>query len=207
MSTLAAVKHYDHIFDAQKHYRILLQATARPGTIGQLDDAALDIPSQYKRATALLALTLFSGDCTYFSDFASPDGCGFLNRETLARPADAAHADFLILANAHSVEALRQARLGSLQFPEFGATVIAQVEAISPAPIHGALRLKLTGPGIETTAEVYILGASPEYFSALRERNSEFPMGVDAFFTCDSLSAGPCVLALPRTTRVECEQI
>ena len=59
MSTALAARPYDQIFDAQKHYRALLQATARPGTIAQLNDAALDAPSQLNRATALIALALW----------------------------------------------------------------------------------------------------------------------------------------------------
>jgi len=65
MSSTIALKPYDQIFDAQKHYRTLLQSAARPGTIGQLDDVALDVPSPLNRATALLSFSLFSGDTTF----------------------------------------------------------------------------------------------------------------------------------------------
>ena len=84
---------------------------------------------------------------------------------------------------------------------------MAQVEAISPAPMPGCLRLRLTGPGIEVETVVFVLGASEAFFETRRQRNVEFPMGLDIFLTCDSLSAGPCVLSLPRTTRVEWERI
>lgn len=207
MSALATVKPYDQIFDAQKHYRALIQSTARPGTIGQLDDAAIEIPPQLNRATALIALALFSADVTYFLEHSDARVSAFIEGETSVRAAEVEQADFLILTDPHRTEALYRAKVGSLLFPDSGATAIVQVTAISPAPIEGALRLALKGPGIESEAEVYILGASIDFFSTLRERNAEFPMGVDVFFTCDSLSAGPCVLALPRTTQVQCEQI
>jgi alpha-D-ribose 1-methylphosphonate 5-triphosphate synthase subunit PhnH len=105
------------------------------------------------------------------------------------------------------LDALDHARTGTLTYPDLGATAIVQVEAISPAPLAGAARLRLTGPGIEDEAEVFVLGASDRLFDLLHERNAEFPMGVDVFFTCDSLSAGPCVLALPRTTQVAWERV
>jgi alpha-D-ribose 1-methylphosphonate 5-triphosphate synthase subunit PhnH len=65
----------------------------------------------------------------------------------------------------------------------------------------------LTGPGIESETVVYVVGASEAFFKVLRERNAEYPLGVDSFLTCDSLSAGPCVMALPRTARVHWEQV
>ncbi len=207
MSTSLAVKSYDPVFDGQKHYRTILQATARPGTIGQLDDAALDVPPQLNRASALIALALFTGDVSYHLDLAAADTDQFLRRETAAKLAKAVQADFLIFPSGQHYSALREARTGTLTFPDQGATAIVQAEAISPAPISGGIRLLLNGPGIETEADVFVRGVSSELFEVLRELNAEFPLGVDAFFTCDSLSAGPCVLALPRTTRVRWEQL
>jgi len=214
MSTLTTTKPYDEVFDGQKHYRTLLNCTARPGTIGQLDDASLDIPPMYSHATAWIIMALFTGDTTYYlgksfeqvmTQSVSED-CGFIRSETAAKPATAAQADFLVLFDANLLEKVGDIRLGSLPYPDLGATAIVQVEGISPAPMQGSLRLKLTGPGIENEAVVYVKGASESFFATRRELNFEFPMGVDMFLTCDSLSAGPCVLALPRTTNVEFER-
>lgn len=207
MSTLLAVKPYDPVFDGQRHYRTLLQATARPGTIGQLDDISLELPPQLNRATALIALALFSSDVSYFIECGEEPPAHFIGAETGARRVEAEHADFLILPDANRLDALQQARTGILTYPDLGATAIVQVAAISPAPMPGALRLRLIGPGIEVEAEVFVLGADERLFDLLRERNAEFPMGIDAFLTCDSLSAGPCVLALPRTTQVAWERV
>jgi alpha-D-ribose 1-methylphosphonate 5-triphosphate synthase subunit PhnH len=207
MNTVAALKPYDQVFDGQKHYRTLLQATARPGTIGQLDDAALDVPPQLNRATALIAMALLSGDVTYYLDRAEARSEEFILRETAAKPAGPAQAEFLIFPDAQHFDSLNQASTGFLSYPDQGATVIVQAEAISPAPVAGGLRLQVTGPGVETRAEVSVRGVPPEIFELLHARNAEFPLGIDAFFTCDSLSAGPCVLALPRTAHVQWEQM
>jgi alpha-D-ribose 1-methylphosphonate 5-triphosphate synthase subunit PhnH len=206
MSTLTTIQPYNQIFDGQKHYRTLLQCTARPGSIGQLDDALMDLPSQLNRATALLALALFSGDISYYLDENEAPISNFIQREKAAKPASAEQADFLILAGGNRLEALQLAKPGTLSFPDQGATVVLQVAAISPAPLAESLRLTLTGPGIESETVVFVLGACEEFFATLQERNAEFPLGVDVFLTCDSLSAGPCVMALPRTTRVQWEQ-
>ncbi len=206
MSTLVTAQPYNQVFDGQKHYRTLLQCTARPGTIGQIDDALLDLPLQLNRATALLARALFSGDISYYLDEDQAQAANFLRNETAAKPAAAEQADFLILTGVNRLEGLQLAKPGTLSFPDQGATVVLQVAAISPAPLADSLRLTLTGPGIESETVVFVLGASEEFFATLQERNAEFPLGVDVFLTCDSLSAGPCVMALPRTTRVQWER-
>jgi alpha-D-ribose 1-methylphosphonate 5-triphosphate synthase subunit PhnH len=163
----------------------------------------MEVPPQLNRATALIALTLFSADSSFYLAQDGESAVDLLRRETLAKPAPAEQADFLLFPDANRFEEIHHARPGSLAYPEQGATVILQVMALSPAPMPGCLRLALTGPGIETEAAVFVLGAPQALFEALQKRNAEFPLGVDAFLTCDSLSAGPCVLALPRTTRVQ----
>jgi alpha-D-ribose 1-methylphosphonate 5-triphosphate synthase subunit PhnH len=215
MSALVAAKLYDEVFDGQKHYRTLLDCTARPGTIGQLDDVLLDVPPHYNHATALIVLGLFGGDTTYYlgHDGDQPsaqqrgDECDFVRRNTGAKPAPASQADFLLLFKSNLLEKLDDVRVGSLPFPDMGATAVVQVEGVSPAPMPGSLRLKLTGPGIESETVVFVMGVPESFFEKRRELNVELPMGLDVFLTCDSLSAGPCVLALPRTTRVDWERI
>ncbi len=207
MSAPAAVAPYDPVFDAQKHYRILLDCTARPGTIGQLDDVGLVIPRQLNRASAFLALTLLSADSMFCLVDGEQDAVEFFRRETLAAPATVEKADFVFLADPYRIEAIDCARTGALAFPEQGATVIMQVAGLSPAPMPNAIRLTLTGPGIETQTAVFVSGATESLFEALGKHNTEFPLGIDSYLTCDSLSAGPCVLALPRTTRIRCERV
>ena len=203
----AVVQPYDQILDAQKHYRVLLQSTARPGTVGQLHDVLLEVPTPLNRAAALIAFALLSTDSTFYLTRDDGQAGDFLRRETLAKPAAADQADFLFLTSSDQLDAVRCARSGSLAYPEQGATLVVQITAISPAPISGSLRLSLTGPGIETETAVHVLGAPETLFETLGLRNAEFPLGVDTYLTCDSLCAGPCVLVLPRTTRVQWERI
>jgi alpha-D-ribose 1-methylphosphonate 5-triphosphate synthase subunit PhnH len=212
MNTSSAARAYDRVFDAQRHYRTLLQCTARPGTIGLFDDVALTISSQLNRATALIALALFSEDTWFYLAQGEDPALQFIRGETAAQPATAEHADFLIFpdldqSDARWLDDLRQARLGTLAYPDLGATIVFQVAAISSVPVPGALRLTLTGPGIEAKTVVFVLGAPEAMLESLREQNAEFPLGVDAFLTCDSHSSAPCVLALPRTTQVHWERI
>jgi alpha-D-ribose 1-methylphosphonate 5-triphosphate synthase subunit PhnH len=212
MNTPVAARPYDRIFDAQKHYRTLLQCTARPGSIGLLDKVELKAPSQLNHATALIALALFNADTSFYLAQGEGPAFHFIRAETAAQPVTAERADFLIFSDfnqlhAHWLDDLRQARLGNLAYPDLGATIVFQVAAISSVSVPGALRLTLTGPGIETKTAVFVLGAPEAMLESLRERNAEFPLGVDTFLTCDSDSSSSCVLALPRTTQLQWERI
>jgi alpha-D-ribose 1-methylphosphonate 5-triphosphate synthase subunit PhnH len=210
MSTLVVTKPYNQVLDGQKHYRTLLQSIARPGTIGQLDDVSLDVPLPLNRASALIALTLFSGDISFYlapgNATDTEAATEFIRRETAARPGSAGQADFLIFADAGRVEELRQANVGSLSYPDLGATAVVQVAAVSPAPMPGSLRLTLSGPGIEFETVVFVSGLAEALLESRQAKNREFPQGVDVFLTCDSMSVGPCVLALARTTHVQWER-
>jgi alpha-D-ribose 1-methylphosphonate 5-triphosphate synthase subunit PhnH len=217
MSALTAIGPYDPVFDGQKHYRALLNCTARPGTIGLLDDVQLEFPAGLSHAMALVALTLFSSDVSFHlqsGHLQSGDGdkavADFLRRQTQAFEASPSRADFLLLDgedDGAAVEALKLAKRGSLDFPETGATAILQVASVSPAPLGDGLKLVLAGPGIETEAVVFVAGLSQAFLEVHSVCNREFPAGIDLILACDSLSAGPCILSLPRTTKVRWESL
>ncbi len=202
-----SIRSYDAVFDSQKHYRVLLNCTARPGTIGMLDDVSLDAAPGLSHAAALVMLALFNSDVGFFIHLGKA-AAGFVRRETQAYAVPAPEAEFLLLEDgAGAIDAIKAAKIGSLEFPETGATVIIQVASVSPAALNNGLKLTLTGPGIETEATVFVAGMSSTLLEAVAARNREFPLGIDLILACDSLSAGPCVLSLPRTTNVHWEPV
>ena len=210
MSAETARAAYDPVFDSQRHFRVLLNSTARPGTIGLLDGSDERAPEGLNRATVAIARALFSGDVSFYLEFSDGAPAQWLRAETQALTAPASQADFLLVngEDAHAcLETLAQARGGTLSFPDLGATVVVQVAALSPAPLPSGLRLELSGPGIESKATVFVSGMAASFFARLAERNREFPIGLDVLLTCDSLSAGSGVLALPRTTAIVFESV
>jgi alpha-D-ribose 1-methylphosphonate 5-triphosphate synthase subunit PhnH len=210
MSAATAIGAYDPVFDGQKHYRALLNCTARPGMIGLLDDVQLEFPAGLSHAMALVALTLFSSEVSFHLQSGDRAVADFLRRQTQAFEASPSEADFLLLDgedDGAAVEALKLAKRGTLDFPETGATAILQVASVSPAPLSDGLRLMLAGPGIESEATVFVAGLSQAFLEVHSVCNREFPAGIDLILACDSLSAGPCVLSLPRTTKVRWESL
>ncbi|WP_454877394.1 phosphonate C-P lyase system protein PhnH [Serratia inhibens] len=81
---------------------------------------------------------------------------------------------------------------GSEISPEFGATVIVQLNGLEQGT-----PLRLTGPGIERQRKVSP-PLPPALLDFLVNRPLRFPLGLDILLTC-----GDRLLALPRTTRVE----
>ncbi len=81
--------------------------------------------------------------------------------------------------------------LGDLSNPEKGATLILVGKAIG----KGDIQLKLTGPGIPNSSNIFLQGFNPDWFTLRNQWNRNFPLGVDLI-----LVDADQMLALPRTT-------
>lgn len=184
----------DPVLDAAHAFRTLLDATARPGTLGQVASAAE--PPGIGRAMAAVLLTLCDSgtpivlspalgeDIGAWSDFHT--GAPRLAANALARAAFV----FAPFAVRPSLNALEK---GSDAYPDRAATLVAEVDRLAAGG-----RIALTGPGIDGTAHL-TSEAFDDTFLAEREQNHAlFPRGVDVILTC-----GDRLAALPRTTRLE----
>src|SRR5690606_2258092 len=108
---------------------------------------------------------------------------------TGARKAGMDEAGYLFVTG-DPLPAIRAAEPGSALYPDDGATIVVA------ASLSGGPRLRLTGPGIETSIE-----ASPDLppaFWAERARRSAYPAGHDLIIVDERR-----IVALPRSTQVE----
>ena len=171
-------------------YRPLLQAMARPGTVQQLPAAA--------RARPLFALLGALVDREVAVHVAGVAGVA-LQRElawaTGGRPERLEDADFVVFPEGTSGGRVLQARRGTLEYPDVGATALYAVRRCAPEGGRAVLR----GPGIRDAARPTLEGLGAEELSWLREANREFPLGVDAIF----LDPEGQVICIPRSTRIE----
>jgi len=166
----------------QQVYRHILQAMAYPGRIAALsgqDDAARQVLA-----------TLLDGDVSLCDrdDLLDPADWPLL----AARRAAAADADYLVAHAARHPDF--SPRLGTLTEPEQSATLLLRVAALG----QGDLRLRLAGPGIDSTLELSIAGLHPDWLARRAEWVATFPLGVDLILVDDRQ-----ITALPRTTQVE----
>lgn len=158
-------------------FAALLDAMARPGTIGALPRPGL----------APVIAALIDMECTAFSD--QPDLAAAI-AGTGARVAGVDAAGYAFTSADAATGALRCLPAGSALYPDRGATLAVT------APLGTGTRLRLTGPGIETTAQVAV--GLPADFWTLRAARCRYPQGVDLI-----VIDGARVMALPRSTAAE----
>lgn len=87
--------------------------------------------------------------------------------------------------------------IGTLEAPEGGATLLLRVASLHDDEA-GALRLRLSGPGIRQPLSVGVDGLHQDWISARNDWVSSFPLGVELVL-CDAQR----FVALPRTTKIE----
>ncbi|WP_459722119.1 phosphonate C-P lyase system protein PhnH [Sideroxyarcus sp. TK5] len=86
--------------------------------------------------------------------------------------------------------------LGTLEAPEHGATLLLRVAALHEDSA-GALRLRLSGPGIRQPVTLGVDGLHADWIAARNDWVGNFPLGVELVL-CDVQH----FVALPRTTRI-----
>lgn len=156
----------------------LLGALSRPGLVKTLPATAEDAVVE----------ALIDRECRVFC--ADP----LLMSKVLATGAlvaELGEADHVFLGHLQEADLLTKICAGSDMYPDDGATVVVK------AGLNNGSKLRLSGPGIETTIEVSISGL-PDGFWAARRDAIRYPMGFDLFFV-----DGDQVLGVPRSTMVE----
>lgn len=159
-------------------FAALMWAMARPGDIHALPGGMAD-----------LMRALIDRECRVMSD---DPRLALMATEAGATLVAAPFADHAFLGSAGAVLAtLAALPVGSALYPDAGATLVLA------ARLGEGCRLALSGPGIETKAELRV-GGLPDGFWALRAARCAYPEGVEIV-----LVDGARVAALPRSTRVE----
>ncbi|MBE0454775.1 phosphonate C-P lyase system protein PhnH [Roseovarius autotrophicus] len=167
----------------QALFRRILDATARPGTLADTADLTEGAPA------ALAALATFCDNTQTLADLTGSLGATDWAFLDVARAAPEA-ADF-ILADGATAPGFTP-RLGTLDLPDGGATVIVTVAALD-----GGATLVLQGPGIKDSRSIAPRGLAPGWLAARARWCADFPMGVDFV-----LADGQSLMILPRTTQI-----
>ena len=187
---------YDEIFDAQAHYRLLLDSMARPGKINVMPSLELTTPQGIHAAGALVGFALLNSDVSFYVDGSSAEDVSlYLLVNTSAKPAEAEAADYVYLNGTAAAEILYRLKTGTLPYPESSATVIVAVEELGG---ETGLVLTLSGPGVDGERRLSVAGLDTALLEALVTINAEFPLGIDLVLT-DPTGRIACI---PRSSRV-----
>jgi alpha-D-ribose 1-methylphosphonate 5-triphosphate synthase subunit PhnH len=158
-----------------------MDSMARPGKLNQLGGVAIAPPPGLNPASALVGLALLNADVSYYASAQSSSVADYLRLNTDSVPTNATEADFLFLQGIDSPAALAEAKTG--QLADTGAFVVIDVETLSKMPLTNACALRLEGPGVKGHEIVFVKGINETLLSTIREKNAEYPLGVDTILT------------------------
>jgi alpha-D-ribose 1-methylphosphonate 5-triphosphate synthase subunit PhnH len=185
----------DAALGSQAVFRRALSALSRPGEIHELD-AEAETPAGLNDASCALLLTLLDQDTSlWLSPGAASGPAGpYLRFHTgCLLAANAAEADFALVAAADELPALQVFKAGSDEYPERSATVVIQVGGLS-----GSGGWTLSGPGIDGSTPLHAAGLDSRFVEAWNTGRRAFPCGIDVFLACGNRIAG-----IPRTTLIK----
>lgn len=183
----------DSIHDAQRTFRALLDANARPG-IAYPINAQMNVPLGLSPACAAACLTLLDLDVVLWLQpsiaaevrawLLFHTGCRFTQYPEAA--------DFALIADLAALPELSIFNTGTAETPEASTTLLIQVESFATG--HPVI---LTGPGI--LAQRAIAPTLPHHFwDFWGENHQVYPHGFDVF-----LFTNNAVIGLPRTAKSE----
>ena len=173
----------DLALESQAVFRGALEALSRPGRIVEC-----------RRAATALALALLDQDTRlWLSPRAQREAATLRFHTGFVPAADAAGADFLLVAEPAELPDLDALACGTDESPHRSASVILRVASLSD---EGGW--KLSGPGIHGTARLRVGGLGTPFLEQWARNGKRFPRGVDLFLCADDRLCG-----LPRTTLLE----
>ena len=185
----------DPVHEAQSVFRAVLDAMAEPGREIAVTGIAA-APAPLSPVVGAVIATLSDFETTVWRDPALRTEAidAWLAFHTGSPTvADGVHADFALVGEAAEAPGWDAFSVGTDLDPSRSTTLILSVEGFG-----SGRRYRLSGPGIETTRDVAVLGAPADLAARAAANHALFPRGVDLIL------AGPSsVVALPRTTRIE----
>jgi len=188
---------------SQAVFRQSLVALSLPGQAQAIDPSlsspAIQVPLNANAAAAALLLALLDQDCKVWlsSGFANSNAAAWLRFHTgCTLVTESSQADFVWVAHAHEIPVFDHLAQGNAQYPEQSATCVVQVLDFATAPSADAWTL--TGPGIQGTGHLKLVGLADTFASERRRSQVHAPCGIDFFFTHNDTLIG-----LPRSTHVK----
>ncbi len=198
-ATAPPTRPFEPVFDSQSTFRVVLDAMARPGSVGLLAaaDARCTLPGG--QGLAAVAQTLLDHEVTFAvapgMEERAEEFTRYLAATTGSRPVGIEEADYVFTRGPLANGVLTALKRGSLAFPDEGATLLLLISNIED---DSGLSVSLTGPGIPGTRMRHLSGLGIETLAERRTANAEIPRGIDLLL----VDTHGRVIGLPRTTQI-----
>lgn len=182
------------VHQAQEVFRVLLDATSRPGRPVAFVPAVTP-PPPLSASLASIALTLCDHDAPVWLDTALDvaevrDWLRFHTGCPLT--SDSSGAAFAFVSDPLALPTLAAFATGTPDYPDRSTTICVSVDELRPGS-----GWRLSGPGIDGEARLAVAPVRTALVEEMRRNHDLFPQGVDlVFVSSDGLAA------LPRSTRV-----
>ena len=198
----------DPVFDSQRSFRAVLEATSHPGRIIDVG-TPIGAPPPLHPATAAICLALVDFETPVWIQAATDANTHAIENatehaaESLSQflrfhcssplAADPALAAFAVIHAPAHMPPLTAFSAGLSDYPDRSTTLLVQVD-----DLNTGRRIQLSGPGIKHSRQLAPAGLPERFWTEWRDNGALFPRGVDVLLIC-----GSDIAALPRTTRVE----
>lgn len=186
----------DPVFDAQRVFRAVMNAFARPGTVHALG-VKLAPPEGFDADLAALVLALADHETPVWLDpvlrtvAGAEDFVRFYTGAGVTR--DASEAVFALVSAPEHLSALECFAQGTAEYPDRSTTIFIHVNTLADgAP------LIMSGPGIPGQADLRAGSLPAGFVEAWADNHALFPCGVDLLL----VSQGS-LLGLPRSTQIK----
>ncbi len=180
--------------DAQKAFRTLLEAWARPGTRAVLSGLG-ETPSSLDEASAIIALTLIDQDTPVWLSPHCLGSADWLRFHCGCPIRDERGAAAFAFLHADELDDIQDFNPGTAIAPDEGATLV-----LHTAGLDWGLPVTLTGPGIKDARTARPLGLPRAFWGQRAGLARLYPAGLDVIMT-----SGSEAMCLPRTTKVHWE--
>jgi alpha-D-ribose 1-methylphosphonate 5-triphosphate synthase subunit PhnH len=189
----------DLIHDIAGGFRELIQAVSYPGTICSVNDyiKKIDRSEPFYPSTMLFVYMLLDSEVTFYVVGEERKKAEeMVSKMTYSKAAGIEETDYIFILNnssdAQKKEVMEKAKTGDLIDPHKSASII-----IETASLMTGESMFIQGPGIKDINEIRV-DFFPYWEEARKEKNIEFPMGIDMYF----IDSSGNILALPRTSKV-----
>lgn len=185
---------HDPVHDAQRLFRVLLEAQAEPGRIMTVAAPVEIPPTPLGRAAIGIGLALLDFETPVWLDQAAEPAFAHFRFHCQCPSAPSRlDAVFAFAGSAAALPPLNGFALGSDAYPDRSATLVVEAEMLCSDG-----DLILSGPGVPRRRPLGVGGVPRRLWHEREALAALFPRGLDLILTC-----GDQLVALPRTTRVE----